>query len=81
MMGVQGCWSQCRPDMVNGRWKRIHIAEGDVEDKEIYYSFIYSNEHIQRLLKIAPLRNFMYGQYLKYISHLCHTNNPALKKK
>ena len=66
--------------MVKSGWKRRHAHGSDEEDEVADYAFIYANEQTRNILKTAPLQHFIYSQYLKYISHICRTENTALAK-
>ena len=72
------CWMQCLRSMVRGEWGRKETAD-DVE--EINYSFVYTNNDIQRIMKTSPLRNFIYAQHLRYIAHICRLPNTSITKK
>ena len=51
------------------------------EEEEEVYSFVYTNDEIQNIMKTIPLRDFIYSQYLKYIAHICRADNSAITKK
>ena len=67
MRKLEICWSQCLPSMVKGRWKRIETSD---HSDEVDYTFVYSNQELERILKTVPLHDFIYSQHLKYIAHI-----------
>ena len=64
--------------MVKGSWKRIETSD---HSDEVDYTFVYSNQELERILKTVPLRDFIYSQHLKYIAHICRAENTAITKK
>ena len=71
---LEVCWIGFLSSMLKGGWKRRNIDEGE-------YSFKYTNQEIQNIVKTVPLRSFIYAQYLKYIAHVCRAENSALTKR
>lgn len=62
--------------MVKGLWKR---EEPENEDEE-EFSFVYSNERVQDIIRSKPLRGYIDAQYLKYIGHVCRSTNTSVTK-
>ena len=77
MKKLEACWSQMLRSMVRGGWRR-HAPE--YEDSE-EFRFVYTNERIEAILRMMPLRNFINSQYVKYIGHVCRLDNNCLAKK
>ena len=78
MRKLEICWFQCLRSMVKGRWKRIETSD---HSDEVDYTFVYSNQELERILKTVPLRDFIYSQHLKHIAHICRAENTAITKK
>ena len=78
MRKLEICWFQCLRSMVKGGWKRIETSD---HSDEVDYTFVYSNQELERILKTVPLRDFIYSQHLKYIAHICRAENTAITKK
>ena len=70
---MEARWMQCLRSMVKGGWGRRNVPDSseDDEEQEVDYGFVYTNKQIQQILRIVPLRSFIYSQYLKYIAHVC----------
>ena len=77
MKKLEACWAECLRSMVGGGWRRKK-TEADEEEN---YSFVYTNDDVMKITKAAPLRNYVYAQYLKYIGHICRSNNKSIVKK
>ena len=78
MRKLEICWFQCLRSMVKGGWKRIETSD---HSDEVDYTFVYSNQELEKILKTVPLRDFIYSQHLKYIAHVCRAENTAITKK
>ena len=46
--------------MVKGGWKRIETSD---HSDEVDYTFVYSNQELEKILKTVPLRDFIYSQH------------------
>ena len=75
---LEVCWFLCLKSMVKGELVRKETPE---DADEVGHSFIYTNEEVQRIMKTMSLGDFIYSQYLKYISQVSRTENTALTKK
>ena len=64
--------------MVKGGWKRIETSD---HSDEVNYTFVSSNQELEKILKTVPLHDFIYSQHLKYIAHICRAENTAITKK
>ena len=60
--------------MIRGGWEWKETPD---DADEVNSSFIYTNSDIQRIMKTAPLSNFIYVQRLKYISHIFRLPNTS----
>ena len=78
MRKLEICWFQCLRSMVKGGWKRIETSD---HSDEVDYTFVYSSQELEKILKTVPLRDFIYSQHLKYIAHICRAENTAITKK
>ena len=58
-----------------------HCNGPGIEANEADFSFIYSNQQLQNIVRTAPLRNIIHAQHLRYIGHVCRTQNTNLTKK
>ena len=70
--------------MVKGGWRRKHVSSNDetvCNDEEMDYSFMYSNEQIRNIVGTQNITSFVDSQHLKYITHVCKTENNAITKK
>ena len=76
MKKLEACWSSLLRNMVKGGWKRKD-PEGD---DEVNFSLVYSNERVKEIIQAEPLRGYIDAQYLKYIGHVCRSNNCSLTK-
>ena len=77
---LESCWNECLRSMVKNGWKRRNVGD-DVEPKEADYRYIYTNQQIQDILRTTPLRNTIDAQHLRYIAHVCRSQNTCLTKK
>ena len=78
MTKLESFWGECLRSMVSGGWRRQPTPEGAEERN---FSFIYTNHRIMQITRAAPVRNFIYTQYLKYIGHICRASNNSIPKK
>ena len=76
MKKLERCWSGFLRTMVKGGWKR----KDPEEDGDQEYSFVYSNERIESIIRSDPLQNFIDAQYLRYIGHVCRSTNSSITK-
>ena len=74
---LEVCWYQFLRGMIKGGWKR---KENDEDPESVNYSFIYSNEDVQKIVKTPSLKNFVYMQHLKYLGHVCRSENNEMTK-
>ena len=77
---LETCWNECLRNMVKNGWKRRNVGD-EVEPEEADYGFTYTNQRIQEILHTAPLRNTIHAQHLRYIGHVCRSQNTCLTKK
>ena len=56
MRKLEICWFQCLRNMVKGGWKRIETSD---HSDEVDYTFVYSNQELEKILKTVPLRDFI----------------------
>ena len=63
----------CLRSMVKGGWKRKNVDEDE-------YSFQYTNQQVQDIVQIVPLRESVHAQYLRYIAHVCRHENSSITK-
>ena len=77
---LEACWNECLRNMVKKGWKRRNVGE-DVEPENADYGFIYSNQQIQEILRTTPLRDAINAQHLRYVAHVCRSENTCLTKK
>ena len=66
--------------MVKRGWKRRNVGQ-DVDPEDVDFSFVYSNNQIQHILQTTPLRDVIHQQHLRYIGHVCRSENTCLTKK
>ena len=59
----------------------LSCQETSDHSDEVDYTFVYSNQELEKILKTVPLRDFIYSQHLKYIAHICRAENTAITKK
>ena len=77
MRRLEVCWFQILRSMIKGGWARKNtLNDGDEDD----FAFIYTNGEIERIIKTTPLRNVIYAQYIKYIAHVCRSQNTFIPK-
>ena len=62
--------------MVKGVWRRRKTED----ENEEQFSFFFTNERIQEIIRSVPLRDFVDAQYLKYIGHVGRLTNKNLTK-
>ena len=61
-----------------GGWARKPIPEG--ADEEVH-RLRYTNSDIVAITKTKSLRNFIRGQHMRYIGHICRCPNTMMTKK
>ena len=77
---LESCWFECLRSMVKRGWERRNTGE-DVDPEDADFSFIYTNQEIQDILRTKPLRNVIHAHHLRYIGHVCRSENICLTKK
>ena len=77
---LESCWFECLRSMVKRGWERRNTSE-DVDPEDADFSFIYTNQEIQDILRTKPLRNVIHAHHLRYIGHVCRSENICLTKK
>ena len=60
-----------------GSWRSEESLE---ETTDIYYSFLYTNTDVQKVIRTATVRDFIYTQHLKYIARVCRSSNTPITK-
>ena len=76
MKKLQSCWNGFLRSMVKGGWRRRKTDDENEEE----FSFFFTNERIQELIRSVPLCDFVDAQYLKYIGHVFPSTNKNLTK-
>jgi hypothetical protein len=76
MKKLESCWYGCLRMMVRGGYRRKPSEDGETEN----FAYVYSNSDLERMLKTMPVRQFITVQYLKYIAHICRSDNTNLTK-
>ena len=66
--------------MVKRGWKPRNVGQ-DVDPEDTDFSFVYSNDQLQSILRTTPLRDVIHQQHLQYIGHVCRSENTCLTKK
>ena len=77
MKKLEACWYRILRNMIKGGWV---CGESPDESEEVNYSFLYTNNEVQKVIKTIPLRDFIYSQHLKYIAHVCRGPNTSITK-
>ena len=77
---LETCWFQMLRSMVKRGWRRRNVGQ-DVDPEDVDFSFVYSNNQIQHILRTTPLRDVIHQQHLRYIGHVCRSENSCLTKK
>ena len=80
MKKLETCWFQILRSMVKRGWRRQNVGE-DVDPEDTDFRFIYSNHQLQNILRTTPIRNVIHQQHLRYIGHVCRSENTSLTKK
>ena len=68
--------------MVKGGFKRRNVPDENEQnnEEEADFCYIYNNVKIQKIVGSLLLENFVNSQYLKYIGHICRSENTRLTK-
>ena len=77
MKKLEACWYRILRNMIKGGWV---CGESPDESEEVNYSFLYTNNEVQKVIKTIPLRDFIYSQHLKYIARVCRGPNTSITK-
>ena len=77
MKKLEACWYRILRNMIKGGWV---CGESPDESEAVNYSFLYTNNEVQKVIKTIPLRDFIYSQHLKYIAHVCRGPNTLITK-
>ena len=77
---LETCWFRILRSMVKRGWKRRNVGQ-DVDPEDLNFSFIYSNNQLQTILRTTPITDAMHQQHLRYIGHVCRSENTRLTKK
>ena len=51
------------------------------ETDEENYSFVYTNEEVEKIVQTMPIQNYIFSQHLKFIAHTSRCPNTAITKK
>ena len=71
---LEACWFGFLRRMVKGGFRRKE------PDNDLNFSFVYTNDDLQRIVNCQHIRDFINTQYLKYIAHVCRRPNTNLTK-
>ena len=69
---LEVCWYQFLRSMIKRGWRR---RNSDIELESDDYRLIYSNEDVEKIVNTPSLKNFVYMQHLKYVGHVCRSEN------
>ena len=62
---LEACWFRFLRIMVKGCFRKKE------PDNDLNFSFVYTNDDLQRIVNCQHIRDFINTQYLKYIAHVC----------